>query len=267
MVLNFPIFPLFIAGWDKLFKVYSASSWACCELMVLIIPFPIVSDPNPWGKGFLVTQKPVLPHQIISLKNMGEQNYFLLFFGLFLSFMEWFSSNKVGTQTFSSQVGNFCFTAWPLSAPKDMLAEPTRHCPFQLGGHSPLWGCSDRRWKIWNTVIALLLSSLGRPWGFRPHLWLPCGPWQQGVQLCPSAVPSPPCPWLLQGLCHVHRAKHDTGFTTESRPHFQLAPSLGVHRPSEQLRPSLDWPSPLSSPSYVTHTTFSAIQISNLRAF
>lgn len=47
--------------------------------MVLIIPFPIVSDPNPWGKGFLVTQKPVLPHQIISLKNMGQQNYFLLF--------------------------------------------------------------------------------------------------------------------------------------------------------------------------------------------
>lgn len=36
--------PLFIAGWDKLFKVYSASSWACCELLVLIIPFPIVSD-------------------------------------------------------------------------------------------------------------------------------------------------------------------------------------------------------------------------------
>ena len=106
--------------------------------MVLIIPFPIVSDPNPWGKGFLVTQKPVLPHQIISLKDMGEQNYFLLFFDLFLSFLERFSSNKVGAQTFSSQVGNFCFTAWPLSAPKDMLAAPTRHCPFQPGGQSPL---------------------------------------------------------------------------------------------------------------------------------
>lgn len=40
--------------------------------MVLITPFPIVSDPDPWGQGFLVTQKPVLPHPVISLKKMGE---------------------------------------------------------------------------------------------------------------------------------------------------------------------------------------------------
>ena len=154
MVPDFPKFPLFIAGWAKLFKVYSASSWACCEPMVLITPFPIVSDPDPWGQGFLVTQKPVLPHPVISLKKMGEQDCFLLSFDLFLPLLERFSSNKVGRQTFSSAPG-------PLSALEETQAAPTHHCPFPP---SSLWG-SGRRWKVWNMVIALLLPRLGVPEG------------------------------------------------------------------------------------------------------
>ena len=85
--------------------------------MVLITPFPIVSDPDPWGQGFLVTQKPVLPHPVISLKKMGEQDCFLLSFDLFLPLLERFCSNKVGRQTF-------------LSAPEETRAAPTHHCPF-----------------------------------------------------------------------------------------------------------------------------------------
>ena len=165
MVPDFLKFPLFIAGWDKLFKVYSASSWACCEPMVLITPFPIVSDPDPWGQGFLVTQKPVLPHPVISLKKMGEQDCFLLSFDLFLPLLERFSSNKVGRQTFFS-------APRPLSAPEETRAAPTRHCPFLP---SPLWG-SGRRWKVWNTVIALLLPRLRVPGGSGLARGRPRGP-------------------------------------------------------------------------------------------
>ena len=91
--------------------------------MVLITPFPIVSDPDPWGQGFLVTQKPVLPHPVISLKKMGEQDCFLLSFDLFLPLLERFSSNKVGRQTFFS-------APRPLSAPEETRAAPTHHCLF-----------------------------------------------------------------------------------------------------------------------------------------
>lgn len=84
---------------------------------MLITPFPIVSDPDPRGQGFLVTQKPIFPHPVISLKKMGEQDCFLLSFDLFLPLLERFSSSKVGRQTF-------------LSAPKEAQAAPTRHCPF-----------------------------------------------------------------------------------------------------------------------------------------
>lgn len=90
---------------------------------MLITPFPIVSDPDPQGQGFLVTQKPIFPHPVISLKKMGEQDCFLLSFDLFLPLLERFSSSKVGRQTFLSAPGT-------LSAPKETQAAPTRHCPF-----------------------------------------------------------------------------------------------------------------------------------------
>lgn len=79
--------------------------------MALIIPFPIVSDANPWGEGFLVTQKSVLPQPIISLKKWNSKNRFLCSFDLSLSFMGGLGSGEVGRQkTFVFfQVGNFGF--------------------------------------------------------------------------------------------------------------------------------------------------------------
>lgn len=77
--------------------------------MALIIPFPIVSDANPWGEGFLVTQKSVLPQPIISLKKWNSKTVSSV--PLIFLCPLWEDSAQVGRQkTFVFfQVGNFGF--------------------------------------------------------------------------------------------------------------------------------------------------------------
>lgn len=70
-----------------------------------------------------------------------------------------------------------------------------------------------------------------------------------GIRAAPSVCPLPALPLTASSLCHVHRIKHEVGFTAESRVHLQLPPSSGVHRPSAVTFPS-GLVVPLSNPGY-----------------
>lgn len=179
--------------------------------MVLITPFPIVSDPDPWGQGFLVTQKPVLPHPVISLKKMGEQDCFLLSFDLSLC--------SRGQH--------------PLTTVRSCRVL----CEAQAGGGR----CGTR--------LLLCFSPASECLGAQALPAAAPGTPAAGTRAAPFVCPLPALPLTASSLCRVHRIKHEVGFTAESRVHLQLPPSSGVHRPSAVTSPS-GLVVPLSNPGY-----------------
>lgn len=184
-----------------------------------------------------MTQKPVLPHPVISLKKMGERNCFLLFFDLSLPFVERSSSNKgAGQSCVSSQVGIFRLTVWLLlfrgltgSAHLSLsfpAGRPESSELAQAGGEKP------------GTQSSLGSSSQGSPWGPLPCLGLPVDLSGRGHSWA-THLSLPRLTLDYFKACVMSMELNIAQASSRIPAHLQLGPPVC---------PGLDWPPPLASP-------------------
>lgn len=194
---------------------------------------------------------------------MGERNCFLLFFDLSLPFVERSSSNKgAGQSCVSSQVGIFRLTVWLLlfrgltgSAHLSLsfpAGRPESSELAQAGG--------EKR----GTQSSLGSSSQGSPWGPLPCLGLPVDLSGRGHSWATHLSP-PRLTLDYFKACVMSMELNMAQASSRIPAHLQLGPPPYVQVWTGRL-PLRVRPRP-AFPTYGTHTTFSVLQISNLRTF